>query len=303
MITVLINGRTVMSIKDATQYSSIDPRYYGQCIDVGVDQSKSHTAMVIGPAGFGYSDYIEIMDSGGDTNVFDVCAVTRRLMFDVFKGATFRAIGIEDPITKNYNETYRDKNGVVRQRKTGMDTHENRIKLTSIFANFMFIFYDLSGKHPMRVNNEDWKAGVLPEEYRKISKHKKGSLDWHRDRGTVLSMTNDNVTDAACILDYIRKINKDVKATLPITGAELPKESYVYQIRDYSDKVKVNTYQYNNTLSFVDNISFVRNRIKKDGVGAIVLPAEDIPIDELYKETCSLSNPNASAVLLLVGGA
>lgn len=302
MIDVLINGKLVMSVKDAKGYSSIEARYRGQCIDVGVDQSKSHTAIVVGPPNIGYTDYIEVLGSGGDTDVFDVCALTRRLMFDLFAGATFRTIGIEDPITKEYGKTYVDKDGHVKRAKTAMDTHENRLKLSAIFSNYMFIFYDLAGFHPDRVNNEDWKGAILPEEYRKKT-HKKGSLDWHIDRGTVLARTNDNVTDAACILDFVRKTRKNTQPVLPILGAELPKGKFNYIIRDFTEKVKAVTYQYNNTITFIDNVSYVRNRIKDDEAGVILLPVEYIPIEELYKDTCKLSNPNASAVFIFVGGA
>ena len=293
---LLINGKVIMEVNSPKEYSPIEPRYEGCCVDVGVDQSKSHTAIVIGPAGSGYSDYIEILGGGGSTNVYDVCAFTRSILKDLFKDATFRLIGVEDPITKN---VYRDKNG--KQKMTGMDTHENRLKLSAIFDNYMFTFYDLSGKHPMRVNNNDWKMGILPEEYRKKS-HDKGSYDWHCDRRTQLAYTNDNVTDAACILDYIRKLHKEEVVTKPITTTEIPKKPYKYLIRDYNAKVDGNIYQYNHNFSFTDNMAFVSNRLV-NGVGMIVVPIEFVPIAEFYKDICKLQHAEASAVFVLVGGA
>lgn len=298
---ITINGRTVIDIKDPKQYVPQNARYRDKHIDVGIDQSKSHTAIVVGPAGAGYSEYIEILGGGGDTDVFDVCALSRWFCKDIFKDAKIRIVTIEDPITKNYgNDTYRDKNGVVRQKKTAMDTHENRLKLSSIFANFMFTFYDITGNHPIRVNNNDWKAAILPAEYRKTT-HKKGSLDWHKDRGTSLSYTNDNVTDAACILDYGRLMLKDEIILKEIPTTSIPRYEYKYVLTDYSKNYAAEGYQYNMNMSMKENMDYVSNECYPK-LGVIVMPVDAIPIAELYKETCMISKADSSSVLILIGG-
>lgn len=299
MIEVAINGSVLVSIKHPEAYEHLEPRYVNQCVDVGVDQSKTHSAIVVGPPGRGYSDYIEILGGGGDTDILDVCAVTRKVLRDIFQGATIRVSGVEDPVTKDYYVVGKDGK---KTRKNGMDTHENRIKLTCAFANYMFTLYDLSGKHPMRVNNQDWKANVLPEEYRKRT-HDKGSFDWHKDRGTVFAHTNDNVTDAACILDFVRMCSKETVAPISITDSELPTASYSYLITDYKADFNYAVYQYNPQLCFEDNLVFVRNRLGSAKASFIILPVEQMPIEEFYKKTCMLHNPDASTVLVLVGGA
>ena len=294
---LLINGILAMRLDDPTAYRGLDARYEGCHIDIGIDQSKSHTAIMVGPAGSGYSDYIEILGDGGDVDVFNLCAFTRYAMMDLFRGAKIRLVGIEDPITK---KGYVGPDGQYHENK-GMSTHENRLKLTAVFCNFMFIFQDLSGKQPMRVNNNDWKGLILPAEYR-TRKHDKGSFDWHRDRGTFLGNTNDNVTDAACILDYIRAIRSGDDILQQIKSDEVPKGEYVYILRDYKTGVRGNTFQYNPELSFKANLCYVRNRLV-DNVGIIVAPVDSIPIDEFYKETCELHYGEASSLFIFVGGA
>lgn len=297
---ITINDRQIVDCINPKEYVPMGPRYSGMTIDVGIDQSKSHTAIVVGPAGAGYSEYIEILGGGGDTDVFDVCALSRKFCLDTFKGANIRIVTIEDPITKNYNKTYKDKDGKIKQTKTAMDTHENRLKLSAIFSNYMFVFYDITGKHPVKVNNNDWKGAILPEEYRKHT-HKKGSLDWHKDRGTCLADTNDNVTDAACILDYGRLLLKDEVILRTITSSTIPRREYKYVLTDYSAQYAKGGYQYNLELSMKENIDYVGNE-SYPNVGVIVMPVDAIPIQELYKESCVITRGTSSSVLILVGG-
>lgn len=298
-MTVLINGRKVFEGNDLTQYIPISARYVRKQIDIGVDQSKTHSAIMVGLAGTkNYLDYIEILGEGGDTDVYDVCALTRKVCFNIFRDADIRYVGVEDPITKD--SYYIDAHGQKRKKTTAMDTHENRLKLSAVFNNYMFIFYDLTGKHPIRVNNNDWKMGILPAEYRKTS-HKKGSLDWHRDRGTFLAGTNDNVTDAACILDFIRKVHANEVVLQPVDDVELPRVKYGYCIIDYSEKTLKGGFLYNPKLSWENNISFVGNRRGDSDVALLVVPIDYIPIEDLYKSICMVKQPTSGYVTLVIG--
>lgn len=298
-MTVLINGRKVFEGEDLSKYIPLNARYVRKKIDIGVDQSKTHSAIMVGPAGTrDYLDYIEILGEGGDTDVYDVCALTRKVCFDIFRDADIRYVGVEDPITKD--TYYVDSNGQKRKKTTAMDTHENRLKLSAVFNNYMFIFYDLSGKHPMRVNNNDWKSGILPAEYRKTT-HKKGSLDWHKDRGTFLAGTNDNVTDAACILDFVRKVHASEVVLREVDDIEIPSAKYGYCIIDYTEKAIAGGFAYNPKLSWENNITYVGNRRGSADVALLIVPIDYVPIEDLYKETCMVKQPTNGCVILVIG--
>ena len=294
-----INGALKMDIQSVEQYSGLTRRYYGMQLDVGIDQSKSHTAIVVQSVDDTVREYIEILGEGGATDVFDVCAFTRRAINQIFEGAKFRAIGIEDPIEKNVG--FRDKNGNFIKGNQAMSTHENRIKLTAIFSNYMFLFYDLAGFHPTRVNNMDWKGTVLPAEYR-TKQHTKGSLDWHRDNHTWLANTNDNVTDAECILQFVRRPYKDAKIFYEVQGKELPLYAYTYAIIDSVDpkQIQYKCYSYNSTYEFKDNLNFVANRLSQGSVAVIQMRVDDLPIDAFYSEEFKAKKYESTTLLVVV---
>lgn len=251
------------------------PRYSGKFVTVGVDPSKSHAALVVGDEYSEFYDYIEILGGGSDIDVYDLCAFTREHLRNIFFGCTIIKVGVEDPITKKR----KDKNG--KWVIPGMETHENRLKLSAVFDNYMFLFRDLAGFNPERVNNQAWKKAILPAGYN-TKEHDKGSYDWLNSFSNRFAGTNDNVTDAACILMYIRKDAKDIR-TQRVGMAEMPKWDFDYSIT--STLVEGIHYQYNIEMDFKSNLTFVANRADGE-IRWLDVDVSNIPIPEFYKETC-----------------
>lgn len=248
------------------------PEYSGRKIVIGIDSSKSDSAIAVGDE-FGniLADY-EIRGGGSDVDVYDLCAYTRIQLRQLFKGADIQLVGIEDIITKN-EKGYK-----------GIDIHQSRYKITAVFDNFIFLFDEFFKVRPKRVNNWDWKHTVLPEEYRKKT-HKKGSKDFFDDLGGRWAGRNDNVTDAVCILTYLYKKNpiKPVYDVTETTPSNVPYEFAILPASmEFDDSVR--EYRITNTDSIEHNISTIAGRLDKGKLAFFKANLRDIPIEWIYSE-------------------
>lgn len=270
------------------------PTYSNRKIVIGIDSSKSNSAIAVADEFGNILDDYEIDGAGGDIDVYDLCAFTRTQLKSLFRGADILLVGIEDIITKNYkgfDDKGNDKNykgssdkrsGKKYSHVSGLDVHHSRHVITAVFDNFIFLFEEFFGIRPIRINNWDWKVGILPEQYR-TREHHKGSQDWFNDLGNRWAGRKDDVTDVVCITLFLFKKKKikavyEVKETAPATVA------YKFAILPISYPINDNVKEFviNNTDSIEHNLDAIANRSDVGRVSVVKVKLSSIPMSMLY---------------------
>lgn len=264
--------------KNGMQVYEFVPAYGGKKLILSIDSSKSDTAMIVWDE-FGHPlDDYEICGAGKEVNVHQLCWDTRKELDELFRGADVILVGLEDIITKK-EKGYK-----------GLEVHQSRAKITAVFDNFIFYFQDRFNLMPKLINNWAWKAGVLPEEYRKDS-HRKGSQDWLTDIGSKWAGRNDNITDAVCIGLYLLNNNK-VEATYEITSTAPARFNYDFGILPKSFKKPTGHKNFvicnNDTLQH--NLDEIANSIEVGQTGYVLVPTERVPIDLIYSDKLKSTN-------------
>lgn len=258
------------------------PSYGNRKIVISIDSSKSNSAIAVSDEFGNILDDYEISGAGAETDVFDLCAMTRRQLKSLFRGADILLVGIEDIITKNYKGGKDSKGGKNYGHVNGLDVHQSRHKITAVFDNFMFLFEEFFDIRPIRVNNWDWKVGVLPEEYRKRD-HDKGSLDWFNDMGNRWAGRKDDVTDAVCINWYLHKMNK-IKAVYEVKETMPTNVQYDVAIMPISVPIPTGAKEFvitNNDI-LQHNLDTIAERIEYGQLGITKVKTSNIPIDWIY---------------------
>lgn len=267
------------------------PTYKDKRIVIGIDSSKSNTGICICDE-FGnlLHDY-EIDGSGSDIDVYQLCYQTRKEVKELLRDSHILAVGIENIITK--------KNGT---DGGGLDIHTSRQKITAVFDSFIFMFQDYFGIMPMLVNNQEWKAWALPEEYRKRT-HRKGSQDYMNDTRGILAGRKDDVTDAYFIcqfvlahteIDKVRVIDEPIKSKRQYRYGFYPVD-HKFRSATYAFKLgaDMTLYQIIETLAYYVDIP--------GDVGIIEVPTKLIPIEQMYDGHVKLKHErNESSVILAV---
>lgn len=254
------------------------PSYGGKKIIISIDSSKSNSAFVVWDEyGYPLDDY-EISGAGSDIDVYLLCWDTRKELDKLLYGAEVILVGIEDIITKKENG------------QAALSIHQSRSKITAVFDNFIFYFQDRFNIDPIKVPNQSWKAGVLPEEYRKRS-HKKGSKDWLTDIGSRWADRKDDVTDAVCIGMYLISNNK-IEAAYKIDSTQPSNHPYDYVIfpKDYKRPNGSKLFVLANNDSLEHNLDTISNRIEVGQIGCILVPLEKIPIEIIYSDKLRTTN-------------
>lgn len=266
----LARGDYMILSKNGMYLSDVTPEYVGKKIVIAIDSSKSNTGMVVGDCEGHVLDDYEINGSGGDVDVYDLCRDTRKFLKVLFDGADIQRVGIEDIITK--------KEGNYK----GLDVHQSRAKITAIFNNFIFAFEEYFGIRPKPISNQSWKAGVLPEEYRRRTHHK-GSKDWFDDIGNRWAGRKDDVTDAVCIYIYMMKTETievvyDVKETRPATS----KYDYMIMPVAFRDVKNFKKFQILNGDTLEHNIATISTMLKDNEYGYFYTDISNLSIDLIY---------------------
>lgn len=254
------------------------PSYGNRKLIIAIDSSKTNTGIVVGDEYGNILDDYEISGSGRANDVYDLCAFTRTQLKSLLRGADILFVGIEDIITKK-EKGYK-----------GIDYHQSRAVITAVFNNFMFFFEEVFGVRPTRINNWDWKVGVLPEEYRKRT-HDKGSIDWFNDLGNKWSGRKDDVTDAVCIFMHIVKKN-DIKAVYQLKETQPANVKYEFCILPISATVPSNAKEFtiNNNDSLQHNLDTIANSIDSSKIGVLRVPIESISIDWIWSDKLKYSS-------------
>ena len=258
--------------RNGKQVPNYVPIYNNKNILIGIDSSKSNTALVVGNEFGDILDDYEISGAGSDIDVYQLCWDTRKALRTLFEGANVLAVGIENIITKA-EEGYK-----------GIEVHLSRAKITAVFDNLIFYFQDYHNIMPILINNQEWKAAILPEEYRKRT-HKKGSKDWFDDMGGRFSGRKDDVTDAVCIFKYLVKIC-NIKPVYEITEAKTTSKSFQYGIFPTTISLPKHhkIIQPNLTLTYQQNLYSAVELLSKGDIGCMELDVADVPIDVIYSD-------------------
>lgn len=269
--------------RNGSEVYSFTPLYEGMPIVVAIDSSKSNTGMIVGDLeGHVYDDY-EISGSGNDTDVYDLCKVTRTQLKQLFRGAKIQCVGIENIITKSYK----------KDSKYGgaMDIHQSRYKITAVFDNFIFSFQEFFDIMPELINNNSWKYNTLPEEYRKRTHHK-GSKEYMDTLGTRFSGRRDDVTDAYFIYQYIINTHtfnyvKPVDFIAPCNA----KYDYII-IPNQCDIAGATKYEIANTGNFEQNVATIASILKPGDVGQFQWDIDEIPEDIIFSDKVKVIGTN-----------
>lgn len=280
--------------RNGVKVQNYEPLYSNKKIIIAIDSSKSNSAIVVGDTVGHVLDDFEISGSGAGTDVYDLCRETRTQLKNLFQGSDILLVGIEDIITKK-EKGYK-----------GMEIHQSRAKITTVWNNFIFFFDEFFGIMPILVNNWSWKSGILPERYR-TKEHDKGSKDWFMSLGNQWADRKDDVTDAVCIYMYLLK-TMNIKPTYEVKEIQPPMYSYEYSIYPTSmDMPKsVKTFIIANNASLEHNIGTISNSLENKQLGYVKVPIEYVPIDWLYSRALKYSakytyERNTEHVYIVVG--
>lgn len=255
------NGRVVPC------YESI---YAGKKLIIGIDSSKSNTAIVTSNEFGEELDDFEINGAGSSVNVYQLAWDMRKALRVLFKDADVMAVGIEDIITKK-EDGYK-----------GIEVHQSRAKITCVFDNLIFFFQEYHNMMPFLINNWDWKTSELPEEYR-TRDHKKGSKDWFDSMGGRWAGRKDDVTDAVCICRYTRRLcNIKPIYRIDVARAAIKEYKYAYYPVDTNLPAHSKQFEFNSSMTLIQNIETSTHELKGEETGYIIVPVESVPLQEMY---------------------
>ena len=279
--------------KNGVMVDSYMPLYGGKKIIVAIDSSKSNTAMIVGDEYGNILDDYEISGAGGNVDVYDLVKDTRAQLKTLFQGAEIILVGIENIITKN-EKGYK-----------GIEIHQSRYKITAVFDNLIFYFQEFHNIMPKLINNQEWKAAVLPEEYRKRD-HKKGSKDWFMSIGNRWADRKDDITDAVCIFTYLLKTS-EIKVTYKLKETRPARNTYSIGIFPSKMEMPKGSKEFiiENKDSLEHNLAMISNNINDNQIGYIRVDLDLVPIDWIYSDRLKYNskityNRNEKDVILAV---
>lgn len=273
-VLVAVNGRYVDT------YSPIDIE--GEVI-VGIDPSKTNTAIYV-ESWYNPSKNFDIEITIPSTihhinGSWEVRTILKKLL----KNCKVKSVAIEDVVTVKKEEE-------AGYRKINLnDLHKVRIILTFIFSSFVIFCQEFFKVNPMIVNNSEWKSEVIPHEYNK--KSSKGSKLWLEAINHRLGSRSNDVTDAYCIVQYIRKrLKRQGMVDTPLLDQYVPYDnkfefylvnsSYIKEHYSLSSLVKFNVKDITSVSQIAQTIC---NNIDYGEAGVTVLNVNSIELEDIYE--------------------
>lgn len=279
----------MMLYKNGVSIQTYDSYYEGKNIIIGIDSSKTNTAIAVGNEYNEVLDDYEISGAGSGVDVYELCWETRKQLKKLFKGANILAVGIEDIITKKENG-YK-----------GIDIHTSRAKITAVFNNIIFSFQEYYNIMPRLINNQEWKSNVLPAEFR-TRDHKKGSKDYFKHIGDKRANRTDDVTDAVCILTYVSSfVNKNVINKIYEVMPTRKKYNWGFYPIDTAMPQKSKQFEYNNKYTLTQLTETMMELMSKhDNYGYMKIPLSALSMEDIYSGKMMKSYPKMTTEVLLV---
>lgn len=270
--------------------SNAMPLFTGQDIVIGIDASKTNTGIAVGDLSKNVLHWIELNGADDGTSEYDalnLCKTHRDTLKVLLQGSNVVQVGIEDIITK-----------ITKDRRTGMTEHSSRFKITCIFSSLISFFQDNFNITPMLINNQSWKAAVLPEQFRSRDIGK-GSLAYFRSIGSKFGSCTDDVTDAVCILQYVYQ-KMDIDLGIRIREAEVSMKKHnillVSDLEDFNPNHK--EFMYNPDLTIEQNAAVMSNRTEYFAKAKVNV--EDLQLSAIYKYCTGKFNKQEQKINLWV---
>lgn len=262
----------ILSIDNKQEFKPV-PLFARQEIVIGIDASKTNTALAIGNMSGELLHWIELNGSGDGTSEYDalkLCKKHRDTLKVLFKDSIVKLVGIEDIITK-----------VTKGKETGMTVHTSRFKITCIFASLIAFFQDNFEITPMLINNWTWKSHILPENFRSRDIGK-GSLAYFKSINSPLGNCTDDVTDAVCILRYLYKYS-GIQLGIKIYEPEVQFKKYNAMLVSDLEKTDLDAriFLYNSDMTLEQNMIVISNNV--DDVGKARVEIKDLSLADIYK--------------------
>ena len=257
--------------------NEIAPMFTGMDLTIGIDSSKSNTGIVVGDTCRNVLCDFEINGAGESVNVYDLCWWTRKTLKVILSGANVVAVGLEDIITKA------EENNPGKKQVSHLDIHKNRAKITAVFDTYISFFQDNFDLTPMLINNQHWKAAILPEEYRK-RKYDKGSKAYYQAIRSKWGSRSDDVTDAYCVWQYLCNVNNLTKSEKldypkPFKG---PIDIFIDEPdREFGDRVRVFTFN-KEMFDFAQLTETIASCLKEGDIGFVKVKSDMLTPEIVY---------------------
>lgn len=272
----------LLNKKPVNDVSSLDSRYAGKSICIGVDSSKSNTAISVTSRTYKVLDLIEF-NGTEDRDIYELIKEQRKALRIIFSGCKLVDGGIEDIITKK-DET---SGG---QYSESMKHHHSRHMITAVFISIIVLFQDLLDYTLTPISNQSWKAAVLPEELNRRGVYK-GSVDYIKAEYPqyITGNKDDDGADAICITKYMKmKAGMSKDSIIEDIPDEVEFNVYMFNYwlvsEDHESQAKGWTqFEYNQSLSLEMNARAISNRLKISGVGWAFVDIELISIEDIYR--------------------
>lgn len=249
------------------------PLFTGKDIVIGIDSSKTNTALAVGDLSGEVLHWIELNGAGDGTTEYDalrLCKAHRDTLKVMMKGCHIVQVGIEDIITK-----------IKKGKETGMTVHSSRFKITCVFSSLISFFQDNFNITPILVNNWTWKSHILPQEFRARDVGK-GSLAYFRSIGSKYGQCTDDVTDSVCILRYLYE-HTGIEVGTRISEPEVPLKQHqillVSSLEETRDDAKV--FRYNPEMSLEQNATVMSN--DSETFSRAKVKVRDLELSAIYK--------------------
>lgn len=243
-------------------------------IVVVFDPSKTNMAMLVGTP---EKEILEIIEFSGnnrkrgpvmDTTLY--CQEVRSFLEQYLANAKLYIVAVEQALTYK-----------------GVQYHHSNMVLTEIRSNLLNYFLEHFGIKVLEINNWSWKAGVLPEGYRK--RDEKGSKRFFRERfpnSPYAYYFEADATDVICIYWYV----VDTKCSNYVAYCNMVEPCNVENIHYFAPLEDVPTSNYrvvnfNPRFSLEDNLNFYVNRIT--GWFQMLVPLEAVSINDVYNHAAN----------------
>ena len=210
---------------------------------VACDPSKSGYGVKVGDIYNNNFSLFEMIGKGLDTDEF--CNEFTEYLQKYLKDLNIIKVVCEKMILKKGLEYYHSSEVL----------HEIRVHTKSVFKT-------LIGSVPEEINNQSWKASILPEGFR--SREEKGSLRYLKSIDyAIYSEVSHNITDAVCIWQYVW--NRDYKnLKLKCDCDEVAKNRFSIKIIPVTDIIPpISESSYNERFSLFSNCIYISNRLRK----------------------------------------
>ena len=267
----------------------------GKSVTIGIDPSKSNTAIAIGDSRYKVMHMVELDCSTAENELFNSCIDIRLAIRTLFKYTTIKAVGIEALVTTKD-----------QSRLKVMDKHDVRIKLTAIYSSIYLIMLEEFGIRPEEIGNWSWKYEVLPKHLRSADVYK-GSQEFIAKELPKYARYSDDATDAICILMYMRRksgIRDDDFVTILPDLVDPILVRYDYKLYDKealgTRLIEAKEFEYNKVHDLSRCAALMACRLNEGCFGYAEVSVDLLSLSEIYRSCRKVTSIDTDALILYV---